>query len=252
MEVAGQVVADQLRQGAGHLDPGGPPPTRTMVRRTRVGRPARPASACSNVRQDVVAQPHGVGEGLERIGVLLDAGDAEVAGRRAGGQDQVVVGDGRLAVDLDQSVVQVAHPTPCRAGPRCSGSARVDGPDGVGDVVGAQAGGGHLVEEGPEPVVVVPVDDGDVDRSLGQAQGGVEPPEAAADDDDMGANGHGTRCTRRRGTANRYARRTSVRWYPGTCRVAEAQAEWTQACWWFGAPASTTSATSRWTCPATG
>ncbi len=39
----------------------------------------------------------------------------------------------------------------------------------MGDVVGSQAGGGHLVEERPEAVVVVPVDHGDVDGGLGQA-----------------------------------------------------------------------------------
>ena len=60
----------------------------------------------------------------------------------------------------------------------------------MGDVVGAQAGGGHLVEQGPEPVVVVPVDDGDVDGRRRQAGGGVEAAEAAADDDHVGADGH--------------------------------------------------------------
>ncbi len=68
--------------------------------------------------------------------------------------------------------------------------ARADGPDGMGDVVRGQGGGGYLVEQGPESVVVVAVDQGDVDGGRGQAGEDVEPAEPAADDHHTGSNGH--------------------------------------------------------------
>ena len=61
----------------------------------------------------------------------------------------------------------------------------VDPPDRMGDVVRPETGGGDLVEQGPESVVVVPVDDGDVDGCRRQPQGGVEAPESGTDDDHL-------------------------------------------------------------------
>ena len=48
------------------------------------------------------------------------------------------------------------------------GLAPEDAAHGVGDVVGVEAGGGHLVEQRLEGVVVVRVDQHHVDRRLGQ------------------------------------------------------------------------------------
>lgn len=65
------------------------------------------------------------------------------------------------------------------------GLAVKDAPRGVGDVVAAQAGGGHLVQQRLKGVVVVGVDDGDVHRGVGKRTSGGQAPEAGADDHDV-------------------------------------------------------------------
>ena len=57
----------------------------------------------------------------------------------------------------------------------------------MGDRLGLEAGGGDLVEEGDEGVVVVLIEDGDVDGRAAQAAGDAETGEAGADDDDARA-----------------------------------------------------------------
>jgi hypothetical protein len=57
-----------------------------------------------------------------------------------------------------------------------------DAPDRSGDVGRVQAGGGDLVEQRLEQVVVAPVEEGDPHRRPGELAGAVEPGEAAADD----------------------------------------------------------------------
>ena len=52
--------------------------------------------------------------------------------------------------------------------------------------------GGHLVEQRLEEVVVVPIDEGDPDRSTAQDLGREQAAEASADDQhSMGTRGHG-------------------------------------------------------------
>jgi len=55
-----------------------------------------------------------------------------------------------------------------------------------GNFGGAQAGHGHLVEQGLEEVVVAPIDESDANGlRLAEHLGGVEPCESAAHDDDV-------------------------------------------------------------------
>gem|GEM_PF-6876931 len=61
----------------------------------------------------------------------------------------------------------------------------------MGDVSHVEAGGGHLVKEGLEGVVVVLVDKEDFDLGLAEGLGGGETTEAGADDNDLGLDVHG-------------------------------------------------------------
>jgi hypothetical protein len=63
-----------------------------------------------------------------------------------------------------------------------------DGTNGLGDVCRGKHGEGDLVEERLKDVVVTAVDHRDVDREPAKADGCAEAAEAAADDDDAGAD----------------------------------------------------------------
>lgn len=56
--------------------------------------------------------------------------------------------------------------------------------DGRGDVRGAEGGGGHLIEQRLEEVVVAAVDESDAGGRVFEGLGGGDAAEAAADDDD--------------------------------------------------------------------
>jgi hypothetical protein len=64
-----------------------------------------------------------------------------------------------------------------------------DPPDRRGDVRGGELGGGDLIEEGLEEVVVLPVEERDADRRATERARGVETAETAAEDDDVGEDG---------------------------------------------------------------
>ena len=82
MEVAGQVVGDQLGQRTCQLDSGRTAPDEedgevAVGGLSRLGSGVGPLEA----GQHVVPEPEGVGKGLHGKRVLSDARDAEVAGR---------------------------------------------------------------------------------------------------------------------------------------------------------------------------
>ena len=67
-----------------------------------------------------------------------------------------------------------------------------DAAEGAGDVGGGEGGGGDLVEEGLEEVVVAPVDEGDGETGvIGEFLGAGEARESAADDENLPGTGHG-------------------------------------------------------------
>ena len=107
---------------------------------------------------------------------------AEVRVRRAGGEHEVIVGDpavpgadavlrGVDLLDLGQQHLDVVLPTE-------------DAAERRGDVGGGQGGGGHLVQQGLEEVVVAAVDEQHVDVGAVQRLRGSQPGESPSDDDD--------------------------------------------------------------------
>ena len=61
-----------------------------------------------------------------------------------------------------------------------------DRPHRIGDIRGGDPGGGHLVEQRLEEVIVVLIDQDHLHRGAGQLAGGAQPGKAGPDDDDPG------------------------------------------------------------------
>ena len=111
---------------------------------------------------------------------------AEIGVLRAGCDDQVVerdaaaIGEAHLvrhrvdAADLAQQRRHLA-------------AAMQQVPDRPGDFRCAEGGGGHLIEQGLEQMVVAAIDDRDVDGRAGEFVDRRQPAEAAADDHDPGS-----------------------------------------------------------------
>jgi hypothetical protein len=59
------------------------------------------------------------------------------------------------------------------------------GADRPSDICRRQRRRRHLIKQGLEAMVVVPVEDGDVHGSVPQSPRGIEPPKASADDNDL-------------------------------------------------------------------
>ena len=136
---------------------------------------------------DVVAEQEGVGEGLEREGVLR-TGDHGAVGHGPQRQDQVVVGQFRVlsgAGQVDHPPIQVdaAHRRLAEpGGPQ-------EGADGEGAMNRIKRPGKHLEQQRRHEEEVVPAHENDLDvrpalEKLLQAAGRVDPAEAAAQDHD--------------------------------------------------------------------
>ncbi len=140
--------------------------------------------------QNAAADLERVFDGLEARRVLAPAVVAEVGVGGAGGDDEEVVVHRAAAGENDATAVHIdalglRHQHPGVLLPP------EDLTDRRPDVDGAEAGRGHLVEQGLEKMVVVAVDQGDSDRRPRQRLGGVEPGEASAQDHHLGSRlGH--------------------------------------------------------------
>ncbi len=109
---------------------------------------------------EVPAKPHGILEGPEREGMLLDAGDAVVLGLAAGPDDQVVVGIARPVRDhLPLFEVDGADPVSDEIHVPCAEDLAEADLHGFG----LDPAAGDLVELRHQGVVGVPVDEGDLD-----------------------------------------------------------------------------------------
>ncbi len=138
--------------------------------------------------QDALAQLDRILDALEARG---DGGPlvvSEVGVGGAGGQDQIVVGKApagkqQLALaeidagDLGHGHLAVLLVPQHRANRR-------------GDMSRREGGGGHLIEQRLEDVMVAPVDDGHIHRRVRQGLGGGEAGEASANDDDARSRCH--------------------------------------------------------------
>ena len=113
-------------------------------------------------RQDLVAQGYALFERSEREGMRSRPRDSEEVGRAAGGQDLEIVGE-HLAVGLHHLGGEV-HPLHIRHDELDVAPLSEDAPHRIGDVLGLQLRGGHLVEQREEGVVVVAVQQQNVDR----------------------------------------------------------------------------------------
>ena len=169
--VAGQHSLEQLAHGACHLHPGRPAAHDDKVQDTLVDQLGMGAGTFE-LAQDVAADVGGFREALEVEGVLADAGGAEVVVDGARTDDEEVEGELVIAPKLHHPVAPVhADHDPL---------AEADVPLPVEDVahlmrdvVDGEAGGGHLVEQRLEGVVVVLVDDKHIDGGVLERLGGV-------------------------------------------------------------------------------
>ncbi len=133
-------------------------------------------------QQDAGAQLQRILEGLESGGVAGPIVVTEVAVGRAGGEHQVVVGYRVLPhPDLPPLGVDGCHLAEQHAGVLLMPQ---DGPCRGGDLRRRQAGGGHLIEQRLEQVMIEAVDHRDLGRCPGQGPGGGKAAESGADDDD--------------------------------------------------------------------
>ena len=184
--VVAQHHLEQLGEGTGHFDTGRSAThhhegQRAVVdhRRIRVGG--------LETLEHVVPQALGVDQVVQREAVLIDPRDGERVGDRTGGHDQMI----ERQVGHRVIVVVQMQATDCEVGADDGGVtelevglAALDAPDRVRDVGARQARGGHLVEQGLEGVEVVAVDEGDIDRRVGELAGRDQTTEACADDHD--------------------------------------------------------------------
>ncbi|MCW0450731.1 hypothetical protein NB706_003565 [Xanthomonas sacchari] len=183
-ELVLQRVPGDLRQGAGQLDPGGAAADDGEAEPGRARGGVGFRFGTFERQQQVPAQLQRVVQGLQAGCVRGPVVVTEIGMGGAGGDQQVVVGQRlpigqahlpRLLVDVDDfpkahfDVVLVAQDLPQRRG----------------DVRGRQAGGGDLVQQRLEQVMVAAVDQGDVQRRPGQSAGGPQAGEATADHDQV-------------------------------------------------------------------
>ena len=143
-------------------------------------------------------EARGLVGGLERDGVLLDAGRAEVVGQAADGDDERVVADllGRrdlapLRIDERRHVHDAAGPVEAGHVARAIGEAVPVGLGQVVDLVEAlvHAAGGDLVQQRLPQVRALAVDQRDrglaaPSQLVAEARGQLQPARAPADNDD--------------------------------------------------------------------
>ena len=183
-EVLGEHQPDQLREGAGALDPRRPAAHHDEVQHGPAAVGIRLLHRRLEHAEHLVADRDGVLDLLQGEAVLLDGLEPEEVAGAAGREDQPVVGERpgpgaeRAAREVDAEHLREAE--------REVPLAAEDGAHRVGDVLGREPRGGHLVEQRLEQVVVAPVDEGDAQRGAAQRPGGPQAAEPGAHDHDVG------------------------------------------------------------------
>ena len=163
-EVTGQHAAVQLGQAAGQLHAGGTTAGDDHVEHAVVDQSGVHRGPLE-LAQHVVPQAEGVLQALEPEAVLRHTGNAEGGRHRAGGQDQLVVLERGAVLHGQAPGPDVDAGDPAQADVHVAVAGH-DAPNGRGDVVGVQAGGGHLVQQRLEGVEVVGVDQHHVHRHV--------------------------------------------------------------------------------------
>jgi hypothetical protein len=134
-------------------------------------------------QQDAPANFGGILDGLETGGQLFPLVVSEIMVLGPGRQDEIVIS--QLAVAEQHPLA--GHVDIDNLGQKYAGVLLPleDVAQRGGNVGRAQAAGSHLVEQRLKQVKVAPVEQRDPHRRLAQGQGGIQAPEAAADNDDM-------------------------------------------------------------------
>ena len=192
-EVALHGEASEFCDGAGHLDAGGPAADEHESEQGLARGLIVFALGGFVGGQNAVADFGGVGHGLQSGGEAREAVLAEVGVLHAGGEDEEVVTDALLASAAAAAAGGFEHDlAPCGVHMRHGGEQDGGAPmcfehlaDGGGDLARHERGGGHLIEQRLEEVVVGFVDQRHAHRQALERAGGREPTEAAADHDDV-------------------------------------------------------------------
>ena len=162
LEVLRQHLGEELGERAGQLD-ARRPPARDHERERAVAGAGAVGVRLFEAAEHLATDAGGVGQSLERDRVLGHAGNAEVAAHRARGEDEIVVRDGRPAIDEHLASIKVHAQHRRHAG--LDVEIALHDPAGVRrDVLGREPGRRDLVEQRRERVEVVLVDDRDLDR----------------------------------------------------------------------------------------
>ena len=169
--------------------PVGPAPTTTNVsqasRRPRSGS----ASAASKALRRRVRTTSALSSDFTSAACSRQLVVPEVRVARAAGDDERVVGERRRSRDAaDRAEAQLS---PLQIEPGDLGDQHADVPvaledrtQRIRDLAGGERAGRDLVGEWLEEVEVPPIDERHVDRGAPEPEGGLEPAETAADDDD--------------------------------------------------------------------
>ena len=189
-EVGLEGAADEIGEGSGEFHAGGAAADDDDGHEAAAFVGIGGAFGAFEAGEDAAADGLGVLEGFEPDGVGGPFVFAEEGGVGAGGEDEgvegvgVFGGAGRVGVAVDGGDVVEEDGDICGGGE--------DAAEGAGDVGGGEGGGGDLVEEGLEEVVVAPVDEGDGETGvIGEFLGAGEARESAADDENLPGTGHG-------------------------------------------------------------
>lgn len=128
----------------------------------------------------------GIIEGFEAGGELLPVVVIKIIGARADGDEEVIVFDGTGVAELDLTLVRVDIDGLVEENMNIVLIAE-DGADRLGDFGGGETGGGDLVKQRLEQVVVLAVYDGDPDVvATFEGAAKFEAAEACAEDDNVG------------------------------------------------------------------
>lgn len=178
-------VARDLGQGAGQFDAGGTTADDGETQPRRLLRRVRFGLGAFERQQQLAAQRDGIVQRLQAGRIIGPLIVAEVGVGGAGGQQQAVVVqraaighadlprplvDGHHFAEADFHIALVAEDVAQRCG----------------DIRRGQAGGGHLVQQRLEQVMVAAIDQGDAYALAGQGTGGPETGKTAADNDQVG------------------------------------------------------------------
>ncbi len=160
--------------------------------------------------EQLIAQRDGLRQIFEVKAVPLDLIQAKKVGDRPGRDDQLVVGAAATVGD-DQVVFAIDRLGRGELKVKI-GLAAQELAHRLGDVRGIELGGGHLIQQRPEAMVVVAVEQQHLDRLLGQLASRLQPAEPRAD------NHHPWTARRSRGIAiglDRLINRSSLVFFGG-------------------------------------